>query len=158
MDNTANLRPDLASTALADEMRMYAGVRSRRSLAFLFDCFAILLLSIPAALVIGVLGIVTLSLGWVLYAFLFPGVAILYIAFTLGGAAQSTPGMRLCGVRLARLDGGRIDPPLAVLHAVLFWASFSFINVFVYLFPLFSQRKQMLHDMLLGTVAVRRNA
>jgi uncharacterized RDD family membrane protein YckC len=105
-----------------------------------------------------VLGIVTLSLGWALYAFLFPAVAILYVAFTLGGTAQSTPGMRLFGVRLARLDGGRIDPPLAVLHAVLFWASFSFLNVFVYLFPLFTQRKQMLHDLLLGTVSVRRGA
>lgn len=158
MSETADLRSDFAGTAVLDEMRIYNGVRTRRSLAFLFDYTAILLLSIPAAILIGVLGIVTLGLGWALYAFLLPAIAILYVGFTMGGSAQSTPGMRLCGLRMARLDGQSIDPVYAVLHAVLFWASCSVLTPFVLLMALFTRRKQMLHDYLLGTVAVRRRA
>ncbi|MFD2236041.1 RDD family protein [Aureimonas populi] len=156
MTNTAPSSPRFAQATALDDVRAYDGVRTRRSLAFLFDYTAILILSIPAALVIGVLGVVTLGLGWALYAFLLPVLAILYVGFTMGGSAQATPGMRLCGVRMARLDGQEIDPVYAVLHAVLFWASCSVLTPFVLLMALFTRRKQMLHDYLLGTVAVRR--
>lgn len=157
MTHTADTPRTVQNTTL-DDVRAYDGVRTRRSLAFLFDYTAILILSIPAALLIGLLGILTLGLGWALYAFLLPVIAILYVGFTVGGAAQATPGQRLCGVRMARLDGEPIDPPYAVLHGVLFWASCSILTPFVLLMTLFTRRKQALHDYLLGTVAVRRRA
>lgn len=158
MSRTADLRPETPRQSALDEMRIYDGVRTRRSFAFLFDYTAILLLSVPAAIVVGLLGLVTFGLGWGLYAILLPAIALVYVGFTMGGTAQATPGMRLCGVRLARLDGEPIDPVYAVLHAVLFWASCSVLTPFVLLMALFTRRKQMLHDYLLGTVAVRRNA
>jgi uncharacterized RDD family membrane protein YckC len=160
---THEFRPEMTmtmpagSTAYAlDESRALAGTRSRRIAAFLVDYLAILVLSIPAAIVIALLGVVTLGLGWGLYAFLLPAVAILYVGFTLGGARQATPGMRACGIRFIRLDGQPIDPVYAVLHAVLFWASVTVLTPLVLLFALFTERKQTLHDYLLGTVAVRR--
>ncbi|MBP0617339.1 RDD family protein [Jiella sp. KSK16Y-1] len=124
-------------------------------MSFVFDYTIVLLLSVPAAIVVFVLGILSFGLAWGLYAFLLPVIAILYLAFTLGGSNQATPGMRMAGVRIARLDGGEVDPPLAVLHGVLFWASNAVLTPFVLLVALFTPRKQLLHDLLLGTVVVR---
>jgi uncharacterized RDD family membrane protein YckC len=73
----------------------------------------------------------------------------------MGGASQATPGMRLAGVRLERLGGGRVDPPLAMLHGVLFWASNAVLTPLILLVALFTPRKQLLQDLLLGTVVVR---
>lgn len=138
-----------------DTPRAYSGVRTRRMLSFVFDYTLVLILSVPAAIVVFLLGIVSFGLAWGLYAVLLPVIAILYLAFTLGGAKRATPGMRMAGVRIARLDGGRIDPTLAVLHGVLFWAANAVLTPFVLLVGLFTRRKQLLHDLLLGTVIVR---
>lgn len=138
-----------------DARGLYEGVRTRRILAFLADYTLVLILSVPAAVVVFFLGIVTLGLGWMLYAILLPLIAIAYVGLTMGGRAQATPGMRMAGVRLERLDGGRVDPVLAVLHAVLFWASNAVLTPLVLLVGLFTPRKQLLQDLLLGTVVVR---
>jgi uncharacterized RDD family membrane protein YckC len=138
-----------------DAPRLYDGVRSRRSFGFIADYTFILLLSIPAAIVVGLLGILTLGLGWMLYGILLPLIAVLYVGFTMGGSAQATPGMRLAGVHIERLSGGSVDPMLAILHGVLFWASNAVLTPFVLLVALFTPRKQLLQDLLLGTVVVR---
>ena len=138
-----------------DAPRLYDGVRSRRIFGFIADYTLILLLSVPAAIVVGLLGILTLGLGWLLYGILLPLIAILYVGFTMGGRSQATPGMRLAGVRLERLDGGKVDPALAILHGVIFWASNAVLTPFVLLVALFTPRKQLLQDLLLGTVVVR---
>ncbi|MBO0662160.1 RDD family protein [Jiella sp. CQZ9-1] len=123
--------------------------------SFVVDYTIVLLLSVPAAIVVFLLGMLSFGLAWGLYAILLPVIAVLYLAFTMGGSNQATPGMRLAGVRVARLDGGRVDPPLAVLHGVLFWAANAVLTPFVLLVGLFTPRKQLLHDLLLGTVIVR---
>ena len=140
-----------------DAARLYAGVRTRRILGFILDYSLILLLSVPAAVVVFVLGIVTLGLGWMLYAILLPAIAIAYVGLTLGGAAQATPGMRMAGIRIERLDGQPVDPMLAILHGVVFWASNALLTPFVLLVGLFTPRKQLVQDLLLGTVIIRRS-
>ena len=138
-----------------DSPRLYDGVRTRRILSFIIDYALVLLLSVPAAVLVFLLGILTFGFAWGLYAVLLPVIALLYVGFTMGGASQATPGMRLVGVHIARLDGGSVDPILAILHFVLFWASNSILTPFVLLVALFTPRKQLLQDLLLGTVVVR---
>ncbi|WP_102958567.1 RDD family protein [Mangrovicella endophytica] len=138
-----------------DSPRAYEGVRSRRMLSFVVDYSLVILLAIPVAIVIFLLGILSLGLAWGLYAILLPLVAIPYVAFTMGGRHQATPGMRMAGIRVERLDGGRVDPVLAVLHGVIFWASNAVLTPFILLVGLFTRRKQLLHDLLLGTVVIR---
>ena len=138
-----------------DAPRLYDGVRTRRMLSFALDYAIVALLCLPAAIVVFFLGVFTLGFGWGLYAILPAAMAILYLAFTMGGAAQATPGMRLAGVRVEKLDGGSMDPALAVLHGVLFWTSVTFLTPLVLLVALATRRKQLLHDVLLGTVIVR---
>lgn len=144
-----------ARASALDAPRLYRSVRTRRMLSFVADYTIVLALSVPLAVLVFVLGILSFGLAWGLYAILLPLVAIPYIGLTMGGAKQATPGMRLAGLRFARLDGGRVDPALAVLHGVLFWASTAVLTPFVLLVGLATARKQLLHDLLLGTVVVR---
>ncbi|ALN73611.1 RDD family protein [Aureimonas sp. AU20] len=153
MSNAATYNP--ASTWL-DEPRAYRSVRTRRSLAFLVDYTIVLMLCVPAVFVIGLLGVLTLGLGWMLYAILFPLVALPYVTFTLGSASQATPGMRMFDLRLERLDGKPVDPALGAAHSILFWAAGALTSGFIVLVALFTPRKQLLQDLLLGTVVVRR--
>jgi uncharacterized RDD family membrane protein YckC len=131
------------------------GVLTRRVFAFVIDFLIVALLSIPVSIVIFFLGIFTLGLGWFLYAIMFPSLAIIYVAFTMGGEAQATVGMRANDIHLARLDGGRIDPLTALVHSVLFWAGNVFLSPLVLLVTLFADQKRTLHDLLLGTIVVR---
>ncbi len=131
------------------------GVLTRRVFAFLIDALIVALLCIPVSVVIFFLGIFTLGLGWLLYAVMFPAIAMVYVAFTMGGEAQATVGMRANDIRIARLDGGRIDPMTALVHSVLFWAGNVILTPLVLLVSLFSDQKRTLHDLLLGTIIVR---
>lgn len=142
-------------TSRLDDVRAYDGVRTRRILAFIIDYCIVALLTIPFAILVAVLGLLTFGLGWALYSILVPAVAILYIWNTLGGRNQATSGMRMMGIRLDRLDGSRVDGLTAVVHSVLFWASTVILTPLVLLVTLFSDRKRTLHDLLLGTVVSR---
>ncbi|TPW31858.1 RDD family protein [Pararhizobium mangrovi] len=139
-----------------DAPRRYRSVRTRRILAFCIDYTLVLLLCIPVSIVVFFLGIVTLGLGFMLYSVLFALVALPYVMLTMGGSAQATPGMKAMDLRLARLDGGPVDGMLALIHTVLFWAGNVILSPIVLLVSLFSPRKRLLQDFLLGTVVVRR--
>lgn len=139
-----------------DDWRLYEGVRTRRVLAFCIDYLMVLVLSVPFAVLVFLLGILTLGLGFALFGILFPTVALIYVAFTLGGANQATPGMRAMGIRLERLDGRRVDLLLAIVHTVLFWAANVILTPLVLLATLIFDRKRTAHDMLLGTVVIRQ--
>ncbi|MET3520978.1 RDD family protein [Mesorhizobium abyssinicae] len=142
-------------TSRLDDVRAYDGVRTRRILACLIDYLIIGLLTIPFAILVAVLGLLTFGLGWMLFSVLVPAVAVLYIWNTLGSADQATTGMKLMGIRLDRLDGTGIDGLTAVVHSVLFWAGNVMLTPLVLLVTLFSDRKRTLHDLLLGTVVSR---
>lgn len=142
-------------TSRLDDVRAYDGVRTRRVLAFCIDYLIVGLLMIPFAIIVLLLGILTLGLGWALFGILFPAVALIYVWSTLGGRNQATTGMRMMGIRLDRLDGRPVDGLLAVVHSVLFWAGNVVLTPLILLVTLFSDRKRTLHDLLLGTVVSR---
>ena len=133
----------------------FDGVLTRRVIAFCIDYLLIGLLLIPVALFVFILGVFTIGLGWLLFGILGPLTALCYVALTLGGPNQSTLGMRLMGIRLERLDGGRVDAMLAIVHTVLFWAGNAILTPLILLATLFLSYKRTLHDLLLGTVVVR---
>lgn len=155
MENTARIIDGEIIAPRRDDYRLYAGVRTRRIFAWLIDYIMIGLLTIPFAILVFLLGILTLGLGWTLFSVLVPAVAAVYVWSTLGGRDQATWGMKMMGVRLERLDGTRIDGLTAVVHTVLFWAGNVILTPLVLLVTLFSDRKRALHDLLLGTVVVR---
>ena len=147
--------PTAPRTTALDDPRAYEGVLSRRTFAALIDVFSIGFIAFVATVVVAVL---TLGIGAIFaWAFLpvLPILSILYVGTTMSKPSQATWGMRMMGVRLERLDGRRIDGLFAILHAVLFWASVTVLTPFVLLIGLFTNRRQLGHDLLLGTAMVR---
>ena len=126
-----------------------------RVIAFVIDYFLIGLLLIPFALIVFVVGVLTLGLGWFLFGILGPAVALIYVWNTLGGRNQATIGMQMMGIRLDRLDGRPVDGMLAVVHTVLFWAANVVLTPLILLATLVLDRKRTLHDLMLGTVVTR---
>ncbi len=137
-------------------MRLTDGVLGKRVFAFLIDVVIIFGLTIGAFVLVAVLGVFTLGLGWLLFPLLWPGVALIYSAFSVGGPKASTIGMRTMGLEVRMLDGSRLNPVIAAVHAVGFYASVAILTPFVLLVALFSDRKRLLHDLVLGTVVVNR--
>ncbi|MGQ2902907.1 MAG: RDD family protein [Neoaquamicrobium sediminum] len=152
--NTRVLDGEIISSRLEDT-RVYEGVRTRRIFAFIIDYCIIALLLIPFAVLVAILGVLTLGLGWMLFSILGPAAALLYVWNTLGGANQATVGMKMMGIRLDRLDGRPVDGLIAVVHTVLFWAGNVILTPLILLATLFLDRKRTVHDLLLGTVVTR---
>ena len=145
---------DIMETRYEDG-RLFDGVRTRRIFAFLIDYFIVLLLMIPFGFLVAVLGVLTLGLAWMLFGILFPAVALTYVWMTLGGPKQATKGMQAMSVRLERVDGGKVDGMLALVHTVLFWAGNVVLTPLILLATLVLEHKRTVHDLLLGTVVVR---
>ncbi|MDO6963759.1 RDD family protein [Rhizobium alvei] len=133
----------------------YDGLLTRRVMAFIIDYMIILLLMIPAAVIVFVLGIATLGLAFYLFPILFFIVAGLYFGLSLSGPFQASLGMRTMDVRMIRDDGGPIDFATAILHLVTFWILNSLLTPFILLVGLFTDRKRLLHDILIGTTTIR---
>jgi len=140
------------------EPDLYDGILAKRVVAFVIDAILIVALMIPAALIVFVLGFITLGLAWLLYPALFAVVAISYVGLTLGGPASATPGMRIAGVEMRTWSGQRMFPLLAVMHALIFWFSIGLLTPLVLLVGLLTYRRQLLHDLLLGVVALNAGA
>ncbi len=132
-------------------------VRTSRVLAFLVDAALIMLLMGVAAIVIGILGVLTLGLAWLLYFIVWPAVALLYYFLTLG-INGATPGMNIFSVEL-RDDGGNLPQGVVgLVHPVLFWFSLTIVPLFLIsvFVSLMDEKKRMLHDLVLRVVMVRR--
>ena len=142
--------------AAPDDWRAYSGVLSRRIFAFVIDYVIVGLLCIPAAVVLFFVSILTLGLGFLLYPLLFVVVAGLYFGWTLGGPKQASPGMSVMGLAMVRVDGRPMDFLTAIVHLVIFWIANSVLTPLILLVGLFTDRGRLLHDLLIGTVIVRR--
>lgn len=140
------------------DWRAYRGVLSRRIFAFLIDYAIVDLLWVPAAVAVFFLGIITLGLGWMLYPALFVIVAMLYFGLTVGGPNQASVGMNVMDLAVMRTDGRPMDFLTSIVYLVLFWIGNALLTPFILLIGLFTDRSRLLHDLLLGTVVVRRSS
>ncbi len=130
------------------------GVRTRRVLAFLIDYALVGIFWLLALIPVFFLGILTLGLAWLLYPVLGIVIAVLYVGATMGGPNQATWGMAFFSLRIEREDGFPVDFITAVVHAVTFWVAHAAFAPLL-LISLFNSRKQLVQDLLLGTVIVR---
>jgi uncharacterized RDD family membrane protein YckC len=138
--------------------RAYESVLSRRIFAFFIDYIVMAIVIAIMGTVIGILGVLTFGLAWLLYAILVPIVVVPYVALTLGGRDQATPGMKAMDLKIVKDDGGQLDWLIAIVHLVLFWVFNTILTPFILLLPLFTGRKRALHDILLGTSMQRASA
>lgn len=143
-----------------DDAQFYDGVVARRLFAFLIDvCIATLLMAI--IVVVGlVVGFFTFGLGWLVAFLLCVSADFLYRWLTIA-AGSATWGMTLTGIELRDRRGERLDPGQAFVHTGAFYvvgfggliAIPLILNLVV---PFLSPHRRLIHDYLLGTVAINR--
>ncbi|WP_020178706.1 RDD family protein [Methylopila sp. M107] len=138
--------------------RLYEGVLSRRVLAFCVDFTIVATLTVIAIPIVGVIGLLTLGLGWLVYPFLFQAIAILYSGATLGGDKAATWGMRLTGLTSRLWHGAKPGFMIAAAHVIFLYMSITFLTPFILIVGLLTRRKQLLHDLVLGTLFIDKGA
>ncbi len=129
----------------------FAGVRTRRVVAFSLDFVLVSILAMALWI-----GLVVLSLGLLLFFLppLWPFIAFFYNGLSVSGPRMATPGMRLLDIEMRCPDGGRVTFVAAAVHGVMLYLSWLFPPIF--LVSLFTGDKRCLHDILAGIVVVRR--
>lgn len=133
----------------------FDGVILARSLAYLADLLILSVLTFAAAIIFGILGILTFGLLWP-GAALWPLLTLAYFVLSLGGPRSATPGMLWQGIELRTWDGLRPGYVQAAVQTVLFYLTVGVSWAIVLIVPFLNSRKRGLHDILCGTVVVRR--
>jgi len=136
---------------------LFDGIITRRISAYLIDLVLIGTLVLAAGLVGLVAGVLTLGLAWLALPILLPLAVVLYYAFTLGSPRRATPGMQMMDLVLTPTTGAPLDGWTAFFHPLLFWASIWISWPLSFAIVLFTPRRQMLHDLVLGTLMLRRS-
>jgi uncharacterized RDD family membrane protein YckC len=128
---------------------LFDGVVFKRAVGYLID--AIILSG--AVLFLWFLVVVTLGLLGPVAALVSPLLPLAYHTLLIGGPNSATIGMRLMGVEVRRLDGGRPDIIQALVQTLLFYATLAFTGLLL-IVALFNDRRRCLHDWLSGTLVV----
>jgi uncharacterized RDD family membrane protein YckC len=138
--------------------RATEGTLGRRFWAYLVDIVVIALITFLLWIAIGILGVLTLGIGWILFGIL-PFTAIIYNAVTISGASQGTIGMRMAGLRvLDATTGGRVSFIAAAVHALLFYVFVSSAGVLLAIdivFGVIRGDRRMGRDLVTNVVFVR---
>jgi uncharacterized RDD family membrane protein YckC len=135
--------------------RLFEGILLRRSCAALLDFVIVSIISTVLWLgncvaTAGTLGLVSAP------AFLLAPVVIhlLLCTYLLGGPQGASFGMRMFSVRLVNTEGRRVDHVQAFLTTAMFFAVTP-IFVPVLVIGFFTDRARLLHDIVVGTIAIR---
>ncbi|MBB4050824.1 putative RDD family membrane protein YckC [Devosia subaequoris] len=157
MTQDATARPYLPDPSTAPEL--FDGLLTRRATAYVIDVIlmSFLVLVLVISLVGAILGFFTFGLAWVSLVFAVPAAIILYYAATLGSPRRATVGMQMMDIVLTPTRGQPLDGWMAILHALVFWITIWISWPVTLLFALFTPRRQMIHDFIMGTLMVRRS-
>ena len=151
----AVLRDDLPNPNDAPEL--FDSVLTRRVTAFVIDCLIMGVLLLVVSLVAGIAGFFTFFISWLLLPVILGVVFVAYYAVTLGSPSRATLGMRAMDLVMTPTRNTRLDGWLAILHVILFWITTAVLTPFILLLALFTPRRQLLHDIIAGTLVVRRS-
>lgn len=136
---------------------LFETLLTRRVFAYFVD-LAIILLIMCAVLVVGlVFGVLTAGITLLTIPIALPIALVAYYAVTLGSPRRATVGMQLMDIVLTPTRGAPLEGWRAFFHPLLFWLTCWILPPFSYLFALFTPRRQMIHDLVLGTLMVRRS-
>jgi uncharacterized RDD family membrane protein YckC len=133
----------------------YRGVLVRRVFAYCVDLFCIGLLMLFAWLVLAFLTLA--SFGLLSPLLLMLGVIpVLYHTLSIGGPHSATPGMRLTSIEVRSWTGERPSYLQAFVQTILFYVTVYPTWSLILLVALLNRRRRTVHDILAGTVVIRR--
>lgn len=142
--------------AFGDDPALFEGVIWRRMVAYTMDIFVIGLLLVGYYLLTMLAGIATFGLALPLLVALGAAVPVAYHTLMLGGPKSATLGMQMLGLEMRVWHGGRPSYLQAFLVTVIFYVSINFTAGLILLVALFHNRSRCLHDILCGTLVLRR--
>src|SRR5215467_15573545 len=134
----------------------YEGVLWRRTLGYFVDLCVIGMLAAVVWVVFAVLWLLSFGLLGPVLWFLFGLIPLAYHTLLLSGRWSATIGMRLFDVELRSVTGERPGFLQALIQTALFYLTVAATCSLILLLVLFNRHKRTLHDMLAGTVVVRR--
>ena len=136
---------------------LFEELLARRVAAYIIDVVILAAITLGTIIVGTVLGLVTLGAAFFALPFAIPIAIALYYGATLGSVKRATVGMRIMDIVLTPTRGAPLNGIRAFIHPVVFWVTCWFLTPFSFLFALFSPRREMLHDLIVGTLMVRRS-
>jgi len=132
------------------------GVLFLRSVAFLIDWVIILVLGAVFSLIGTILGIITLGAMLPPVAMAIGILPFVYHTLTIGSPQSATFGQRAMGIEVRTWDKRRPGYVQAALQTILFYMSVALTSGIILILGLFNDKGRMIHDMLAGTVTIRR--
>ena len=155
MNETDTARSTLPDPQTAPEL--FEGVLTRRVVAFFIDLMVMSVMILAFAFAGLIAGFVTFGLGWLALVFVVPATIVLYYGATLGSPKRATLGMRMMDIVLTPARSKPLDGWMAIIHAGVFWLTTWISWPLSLLFALFTPRRQMIHDLVTGTLMLRRS-
>ena len=136
---------------------LFDGLLTRRLFAYMIDLF--MLMFITSAMMIAAFVSGTISFGLPIPAVIFaiPASIIGYYAITLGSKRRATIGMGMMDIVLTPVRGQPLNGRRAFFHPMVFWLTFWILSPFSVAVALFTPRRQLLHDLIMGVLMVRRS-
>ncbi|MEN8721663.1 MAG: RDD family protein [Alphaproteobacteria bacterium] len=132
------------------------GVLFLRTIAFVIDWVIIAILAGIFGLVGTVLGIITLG---AMLPPVYMALSILPFAYhtlTIGSPNSATFGQKAMGLEVRTWDKRRPGYVQAALQTMLFYMSVGLTSGLILILGLFNDKGRMLHDILAGTVTIKR--
>ena len=133
----------------------YKGVLARRVFAYCIDVILIALLLVPVWVFCAMLTVVSfglLSPVWLIFGL----VPVAYHSLLIGGPRSATLGMRLFEIEVRSWTGERPSILQAFIQTVIFYLTTAATCWLILLIAPFERRRRMLHDILAGTLVIRR--
>jgi len=134
----------------------YEGVLWRRILAYFIDLFVIGVIAVFCWIVFAVLWVLSFGLLGPVLWFIFGLIPLAYHTLLLSSPRSATLGMRLFDIELRSVTGERPGLLQALIQTAVFYITVGATCSLILLLVLFNRHKRTLHDMLAGTVVVRR--
>jgi uncharacterized RDD family membrane protein YckC len=137
-----------------EERDFFAGIRTKRVLAYVIDLFVMAIFYVIALAVGGVFTVMSFGLLGGPVVFILGIFPVIYHALFVASSMQGTPGMRMMGIKVHSWDGSPPNFLQAVLLSVMFYVSMAITILLVMIVPLLNARGRCLHDYLSGVFVV----
>ncbi len=136
---------------------LFAGLVVRRCFAYLVDVIAIALLGLGLGFALSVIGVLSFGLLSPLAVIIMALWPLTYHSFFIA-ARGATPGMRLFDLELRDWSGKPVELVQSIFLVVLFYVSIGLTAWLILVVVLFNARGRALHDILAGTLVIRRRS
>ncbi|HUT51458.1 MAG TPA: RDD family protein [Alphaproteobacteria bacterium] len=149
---------DAANGGAFSDPAFVSDIVFKRILAHIVDTAILLAIMAPLGFFMIVTAVATFGLLILPFALAFLALRFLYYVGFTASARSATPGMRMLGIELRTIAGGRPDLLQAFLRLAVYYVLAGLLTPLILLAALFNVQRRALHDLVSETVVVNRLA